>query len=60
MLSRRREIQAFTISIGGAVQLAELTRESPHTRFWDCVRAEILVSEGTVSAKFKLAALTIS
>jgi hypothetical protein len=26
----------------GAVQLAELTREPPHTRFWDCVSAEIL------------------
>ena len=26
----------------GAIQLAELTREPPHTRFWDCVSAEIL------------------
>jgi hypothetical protein len=25
-----------------AVQLAELTKEPPHTRFWDCVSAEIL------------------
>ena len=26
----------------GAVQLAELTKEPPHTRFWNCVSAEIL------------------
>jgi hypothetical protein len=26
----------------GAVQLAEMTRDPPHTRFWDCVSAEIL------------------
>ena len=26
----------------GAAQLAELTREPPRTRFWDCVSAEIL------------------
>jgi hypothetical protein len=26
----------------GAVQLAEFTREPPHTRFWNCVSAEIL------------------
>jgi hypothetical protein len=26
----------------GAAQVAELTKEPPHTRFWDCVSEEIL------------------
>src|SRR5262249_20375352 len=37
-----RQLSTVYYLYWNAVQLAELTKEPPHTRFWNCVNAEIL------------------